>query len=437
MKLELRLLLALPVLALGQNRGFSLEECQRIAVARDPQLASDSLSRESSRLQERSSRSGWLPVVGASVAYNRLSEVDNPGVELPLPAQLGGPRKVEIATQILDQYTSSLRVDQLLWDGFRLGAQARAARADQEGHDAARSKDQRDLQARVATAYWNLQASQAAFDAARRAADRADSQATFTVTAFRQGTALEQDTLQARLRVRQIELLLEQATASREFAQQTLATAMGLPLTQEIRGSDTLAPLAPVGGDGSTPRAEALQAAAATKSALSLEDAARAVWWPVVQASGQYDWNNPNARIFPNREQFDGSWRVGVAASWNLYRGGADDLAVRRADLAVRLARLREASLRDALGQELARRETEYRLARRRREIAALSLPLCQRDLDLARIRAQAGTALRLDAIDRASALAQAESDLAQAVAGENVAAANLSIARGALPRWK
>jgi len=85
----------------------------------------------------------------------------------------------------------------------------------------------------------------------------------------------------------------------------------------------------------------------------------------------------------------------------------------------------------------LAHRETEYKLARRKREIAALSVPLCQRDLDLARIRAQVGTALRLEAIDRASALSQSESDLAQAVANENVAAMNLSIARGAAPRWK
>ena len=45
--------------------------------------------------------------------------------------------------------------------------------------------------------------------------------------------------------------------------------------------------------------------------------------------------------------------------------------------------------------------------------------------------------ALGLEAIDRESALAQAESDLAQAVAAENIALLNLSVARGGVVRWK
>jgi outer membrane protein TolC len=102
-----------------------------------------------------------------------------------------------------------------------------------------------------------------------------------------------------------------------------------------------------------------------------------------------------------------------------------------------RQARLREVATVDAAKQDLAHRETDYAMAKRRREISEALLPLARRDLELARIRAQAGTALRLEAIDRASALAQAESDLAQAIATENVAGLQLSIARGEDPSWK
>jgi OMF family outer membrane factor len=154
-------------------------------------------------------------------------------------------------------------------------------------------------------------------------------------------------------------------------------------------------------------------------------------------ASAEYDYLDPNQRIVPNRDQFDGSWRVGISANWNLFRGGADDLATRRADLLARQARLREVAATDAAKQDLAHRETDYSLAKRRRDIAESSLPLAHRDLELARIRARAGTALRLEAIDKASALAQVESDLAQAIATENVAALQLCIARGEDPSWK
>jgi OMF family outer membrane factor len=266
--------------------------------------------------------------------------------------------------------------------------------------------------------------------------DRADSQAVFTAASYREGTALEQDTLQARLRIRQIELAVEQAKASREYARQALCAAMGTDMGQDLTAGDPLRPVATISGPSSE-RPEVVQARAQAASAEEQSAASRSGFQPQIAASAEYDYADPNQRVFPNRDQMDGSWRVGISANWNLFRGGADDLGARRADLLARQARLREVAANDNAKQDLARRETEYALARRRREISEASLPLARRDLELARIRAQVGTALRLEAIDRASALAQAESDLAQAIATENIAALQLSIARGEDPSWK
>jgi outer membrane protein TolC len=420
----------------AQSRNLTLVECLRVAEERDPQTRADSLSREGASLQERTQKTAWMPSLNASVSYNRLSELDASGITLPLPAALGGPKSVIIAPDIPNQYGASLRVDQLLWDGNRSKGMASASRHEQSSWGAAREKSRRDLSARVAAAYWNLGAAQAAMEAARTAMARADSQANLTAIAFREGTALEQDTLQARLRARQIEIQLEQANASREFALQTLCIAMGRPLSYDVRGLDALKPLDAVPAPAHFDRPELEQVREQILSAQELVVASRSSYQPVVQASAQYDFLNPNPRIVPNHEDFDGTWRVGVAATWNLYRGGADELSVRKSELAVQQARQREAILQDVIGQELSRRETELHLARRKREIAERNLPLARRDLELAIIRSQAGTALRLEAIDRASALAQLESDLAQAVALENIAAMNLSIARGVVPRW-
>lgn len=435
----LRLLPVLGLFAVGasaQPRDLTLPECLRVAEAHDPQTRADSLAREASSLQERTLKTAWMPNVNASLWYNRLSELDAAGIELPLPPAMGGPKTVVISPSLPNQFGTSLRVDQLLWDGHRSSGSMAASRHEQASWSAAREKSRRDLTTRVAAAFWNLGAAQAAVQAARTAMARADSQANLAAIAFREGTALEQDTLQARLRSRQIEIQLEQANAAREFALQTLCVAMGLPLSYDLRSAEALKPLeaSPAAPDAERP--ELAQVREQILSAREQVRAARAGYQPVVQASAQYDLLNPNPRIVPSHDAFDATWRVGIAATWNLYRGGADDLAVRKSELAVRQARQREAVLRDAIGQELSRRETEWRLARRKREIAERNLPLARRDLELAIIRSQAGTALRLEAIDRASALAQAESDLAQAVASENIAAMNLSIARGAVPRW-
>lgn len=430
MKPDLNLLCLLPVLAFAQPKSLALADCLRIAHDRDPQTRSDSLAGESASLQEKSLNTVRMPSVNAVLSYNRLSGID--------PFRIGiGANTMEIAPNIPDQYAATLRIDQLVWDGNGASHRMSASRHDRSSWNSTKEKDRRDLSIRIATAYWNLSAAQAAAQAASDAMARADSQANLAAISFRQGTALEQDTLQARLRTRQIEIQFEQAQASREFAIQTLCVAMGLPLSYDLRGTDTLKPLEPAIAAAKVERPELAQVREQILSAQELVAASKASYQPTVTASAQYDYLNPNQRIFPNHDQFDGTWRVGVAATWNLFRGGADELSIRKSELAVRQARQREAILLDATALELSRRETELRLARRRREIAERNVPLARRDLDLANIRSQAGTALRLEAIDRASALSQTESDLAQAIATENIAAMNLSVARGEEPRWK
>ena len=428
--------LALVAAASGSN--LSLSDALATAANRDPQSRSDSLGVDASLLQASLQRAVWLPSVGVQASYNRLSNIDEPPLVLPLPAALGGPQDVNIAPQIPNQWGLSARADQVLWEGGKSIHMERAATWQAEAGRASRTKSRQELTTRVATAYWNLSAAQASLESAQRAFASADSQAVLTAVGYRQGTALEQDTLQARLRMRQIELQVEQASASRETARQALCVALGLDIQSELSASDPLVPLpTPSAPAAIVERPEIEQARAQASSAEEQAKAARAAYSPQLAASAEYDLQDPNPRVIPNRDSFDGSWRVGVSANWNLFRGGMDDLAARTADLQARQARLREVAVRDADEQDLALKETNYRLAVRRRQISQSSLPLARRDLELALIRAQVGTSLRLEAIDRESALSQAESDLALAIAQENAAALALSLARGQDPSWK
>jgi OMF family outer membrane factor len=432
------LLLCLAWVAAASGRNLSLSEALGTAANRDPQSRSDSVGVDASLLQASMQRSVWLPSVGVQASYNRLSNIDEPPLVLPLPAALGGPQNIDIAPQIPNQWGLSARADQMLWEGGKSIHLERAANWQAEAGRASRTKSMQDMTTRVATAYWNLSASQASLQSAKRALASADSQAVLTAVEFRQGTALEQDTLQARLRMRQLELQVEQASASRETARQALCVALGLDIHEDISASDSLAPLPPPTAPATTTeRPEIEQARAQASSAEEQAKAARAAYSPQIAASAEYDLLDPNPRVVPNRDSFDGSWRVGVVANWNLFRGGMDEIAARTAQLQARQARLREVAVRDADEQDLALKETNYRLAVRRREIAQSSLPLARRDLELALIRAQVGTSLRLDAIDRESALSQEESDLAQAIAQENAAALALTLARGQEPSWK
>lgn len=461
-------LLAAPASPAGEQ-AISLAQALEIARARDPLAQADSLAVESARSQGRIARAPRLPALSASLSYQRLSEIDAPSLVLPLPAQLDGPQAIEVSPQYLDQYGATLRVDQMLWDGGRSAAQGRAAGHDEEAARWGLLRTRREADARVMETYWSLQAAQAALRSAREARSVADSQRVLVAASFRAGLALEQDTLQAALRVQRIELQVEQAQAARDNAAEALRIALDLPERTIPVAEDAVAPVvaappagpqpaaphppsgSPAGGSperehaAESPaepappgeRPDVAQARAAAQGLEAQAAAARSALRPYVSAFAQVDYMRPNPRFVPAQDRFDATWKAGLAAQWTLFRGWADAEGARRAALAARQAHLRESAVRDAAALSVARAENDLRLARRRREIAQAALPLARRDLELARIRAIAGSALRLDAIDRAAALAQAEADHAQALAQENAASVRFDLARGDEPRWK
>lgn len=147
----------------------------------------------------------------------------------------------------------------------------------------------------------------------------------------RNGMATPSDALLASVQRGQVEAELVEARGNQALARERLALILGQPGDTSFTLPDSLPPtkrietlLVEVNDTAGSVRADVDAATLAAKSATSNLRRANAGYLPRLNAFGRYEWNSSNAPFGG-----DGSYTVGVMASWSPFSGGAQ-LAARQ-----------------------------------------------------------------------------------------------------------
>jgi outer membrane protein len=142
---------------------------------------------------------------------------------------------------------------------------------------------------------------------------------------FAVGNASKADVLRSETAVASAELALEQATNLSELTEKQLRVAMHLPEEERmLPGEDLQVPLASFQGNLKQMTAEALSARAEIKSADANAAAAdkqatvaKASRYPTLSAFADGIYANPNSRVFPQTQDWMGTWDAGAILSWS------------------------------------------------------------------------------------------------------------------------
>jgi outer membrane protein TolC len=142
---------------------------------------------------------------------------------------------------------------------------------------------------------------------------------------FAVGNASKADVLRAETAVSSAELALEQAENLSALTEKQLRVAMHLPEDQPILpGEDLAVTLPSFQGNLKQMTVEAMSARAEIKSADANAEAAekqaaaaKAARYPVLVASGDGIFANPNSRVFPQTNAWFGTWDAGASLSWS------------------------------------------------------------------------------------------------------------------------
>ena len=374
--LALATALIAPLAAQSSSKALSVEEAIASGLATDPGILAAALDARAAKFREADARFKMLPSLAISAGYTQLSPEPAlsfsslPSSDIQALINDGYMPTLEKLTPVLDDlfspidHSEDVRVDLQypIFAGFRLEEAAKIAKYQALGKEAATELTQQALAFEIRRAYWESVRTQSNVQAVRNALELESVLHDETAKLAAQGMASEADSLGEEARYDQTKLALDEILSGRELAFLTLSSLVGdrdASQGEEVEYTLTSVP-------GSTPPADTLKAAEAgddralveralanrpeTKAAaiaLEAEEAARVAarsdLYPTLSLTGSLFYADPDPRIFPEEDQFNLSWSVGLRLRYDIggvpgaiERGKAadTDLEKARADLA-------------------------------------------------------------------------------------------------------
>jgi outer membrane protein TolC len=327
--------------SLGQGQGgITANEVARRTLVASPTIEAQKHAVEAADSAVSQAKAGYVPILGLSANYTRLSPVDSPvifpaGVQVVTtdPAGTVNPNTVAVATDevrfpvLLNNYTLAARLTVPVSDYFlRVSPSVAAANRQQEAarFDAAAARN--DLVRDSRLAYYNWVRAQANALITQQALDQAIGHYSDAKNSFDAGLGSKADVLRVDTEVRGAQAAVERTKHLVDLAAIRLSVLMGDRAgTEYVAGEDVFAP-APELDRLPSPAAAYSEAIAKRPELKALEKVeaalheqariARAANYPRLDAQANAMYANPNQRIFPQTNEFRGTWDAGVTLSF-------------------------------------------------------------------------------------------------------------------------
>ena len=376
-----------------------------------------------------------MPIVTLQAGYVRTNHVEEYAIAFP-----GQPLRV-LYPDVPDNYRTRLDLQWPIYNGGRVQALERAARAEKDAIAGDLSAARADLRLEVTRAFWALVTARETEEVVTRAVERMDAHVKDLRVRLDQGLIVPSDVTSAEAQRSRQQLLAIEARNTRRVSEADLRRLTGLngPITPAPAGSMpagglTAARPSPDRTTTSGPvaaRAEREALGKRVDAARAREDAARAGGKPQISAVGGFDYARPNPRIFPRANAWDDSWDIGVNLTWTLWDGGRRKAEKAEAAAATRALQTRITDFDRATAFEVEQRELELESARAAITAAEDGIRSAQETHRVLGERYRQGVATNTEVLDAEIALLQAELDRTRAVAAARLADARLERARG------
>lgn len=430
-------LLAVDARVLRAQDALTLDAAVAEALAHNPSLAAANATVRASEARVTEARSGYFPRVSFSESWQRGNQ------PVFVFGSLLSSRRFtsqNFAIDALNQpdpigfFHGAFGVEQLLFDGGRVGAGVDAAHRQRDIADAGAAEARAGLALNVAQLYGRIlmaQASQRAAAAAVTAAEEDEARAKHRRDV---GTATDADVLAISVHLADVRQRAIQASGDTDVARAELNRLMGAPIDRTYQVQEPAPRTAPSGNlaalfvEADAARPELQKAAAASKLAEDGSRQARSAWYPQVAAQAGYELNGTT---FTDRAS---AWVVGGEVRWSLSAGGAELARTKAAAEAAAAARASADDARAAVHVEVVSALRRLESARARVAVGRSAVDEARESQRIIRDRFDAGMAGVNDVLRAATAVLDAETARVAALVDEISSDAMLRHALGRTP---
>ncbi len=340
---------------LAQSNLYTLEQCIQLGIQNNKALkiSNSQVAIASAKMKEI--RSQRFPQLKFNASYMRLSDVP--------PFQIKTsffPTPITIQEPILNSYNLQLSLRQPLFTGFKLSSLHNSANLNLESTELDYSKEINEEAFKIISAFWNIYKA----ENANRIIDEnlkslqahiKDSKMFLETDLITKNDLLKIEVQYSTLQLRKIEM-----DNSVEIAKAMLNKTIGnnIDLNIEIKTDKIILT------DFDLDFNELLQEAKETRLELEsidkkisagkeLLNASNSGWYPSIYLVSDLYYSRPNQRIFPQRDQFDDTWNVGVALSWDIWNWGYNSSQSEQAEGNLVMIETKKSQLEDAIEIEV------------------------------------------------------------------------------------
>lgn len=405
-------------------RRYTLDECLRSGLERSVAVQNAGRDRATAEAVIGQTRARVLPELKAKGDYLRFDELD--------AFDFGGQR-MEFGR--LDNWSGSLEVSQLVYDGGSVQAALRAAKSYRGQKEQAEARVRAELVRDITLTFHTLlfleeavRVQEDAVGVLREFAAQAGEKA-------RRGTAAEFDALSARVRL--ANELPALAAARRELG---VARASFRNLARLDEGEFGLAgalDYTPADVDPAAARETALRERPELEELRKTVDlraadvrAEQGSYSPSVRIHGSYLGKNPES-FAATEEGWDWGWQAGVTLEWNLFDGLLRESRIREKTIALATARADLEELGRRISVEVEQACLQLREAAESVESSRQTVELAEKSLEIAKARFDAGLSTYLEFTDTNLAVRRARLQRSAALRDHLAASARLAHATG------
>lgn len=312
----LALLALITTVVNGQEiKVVSLDDCIKIGVDNSKTLKISATKIISSKERLNEIRTAQLPTLKLNGSYSRLSPVD--------PFQIGS---MQISPSILNNYSAKLTLSQPLFTGNRLSSNTELSEYNSLAAETDFSKDKNQLILDIKVAYWNYAKSLKLKETIDKNIIQVKSRLSDLENLYNNGLATNNEVLKVRVQLSNFEILLLDATNNIDISLYNLNNILGIPVNTKLEPKAIIEFKQP-----EIPKLEDLiKSSKQNRSDLKSLDyriksgeagitLSKSGWYPQLNLTANYLYANPNSRIFPSVEKFNGTWDFGITLSYDIW----------------------------------------------------------------------------------------------------------------------
>lgn len=420
--------------AVAQQRlTLTVDESVRMGMGNSKQLHSSRMAVQAADAMVSEVQANRLPSLKFTGGYTRLSDV--PATTFSLPGMSSG---FEISPQVLNNYVMRLTLQQPLFTGFRLENSAKAAEYSVRAAESNVEATTVEQAFAIKNAYWNLFKVRQVQKLFEENVEQVKAHLQNVRSLAGQGVVQNNDVLKVQVQLSDVEFRLLDIKNSARLAQVALNNLLGVPLTTEIElASEVSSPVEAV----PELAASIEKALAARPDITGMEhnveagrasvDAARGGWYPQVMLTANYNYNRPNQRIFPTKDEFRDTWDIGIGVSFDVWNWQTTAHQTAQAEAKLMQAQDGLALMRDGISVDVTQRWLTLQQARERIAVAKTGVEQAEENYRITNESYKQGAALNTDVIDAQTALLQTKTNYTTALVEYEIARVSLQKAIG------